>query len=84
MAKAQIATQDLFVGIHRAHRKGDSVPTENIEPNGWTDLTATEGTKAAQTAQKERAEEDGAGEELTPATSAGGTTTAPTGGSSSR
>lgn len=67
MAKAQIAIRDLFVGIHRAHRKGDSVPAENVEPNGWTDDVATEGTKAANTALKERAEEDGSPVEEQPA-----------------
>lgn len=71
MAKTQIATRDLFVGIHRAHRKGDSVPADNIEPNGWTDDVAAEGTKAANTAAKERAEEDGVEEEQPAAATSG-------------
>lgn len=34
MAKYK-AKEDLFVGIHRAHVKGDLVPEENVERNGW-------------------------------------------------
>jgi hypothetical protein len=46
-----VAKEDLFVGIHRAHFAGDVVPEENIEPNGWDDLVAREGTTAAAEAQ---------------------------------
>lgn len=46
-----VATQDLFVGIHRAHFAGDEVPEENIEPNGWGDSVSQEGTAAADEAQ---------------------------------
>lgn len=36
-ADMYIAKEDLFIGRARAHNKGDVVPAENVEPNGWDD-----------------------------------------------
>lgn len=81
MAKRQIATRDLFVGIHRAHRRGDVVPAENVEPNGWTDDVANEGTKAATDAVEGRDDWE-VGQPAAAATTT--SSTASSGGSSSR
>lgn len=35
-----VATQELTIGLHRAHNVGDKVPEENIERNGWGDKVA--------------------------------------------
>lgn len=48
--KYVVATEPLFVGDVRAHNPGDLVPVANVEPNGWEDGVAKEGTKAAQKA----------------------------------
>lgn len=42
-----IATADIYVGTALAHAAGDTVPAENVDLNGWQDLVAREGTKAA-------------------------------------
>lgn len=52
MAKKYIATAPLFIGYARAHNIGDEVPADNVERNGWSDMVATEGTKAAESAVK--------------------------------
>lgn len=51
MAATKIATQRLFIGYALAHNVGDSVPAENVGPNGWGDGVANEGTKAADEAR---------------------------------
>lgn len=43
-----VATEDLYVGIFRAHLAGDEVPEDNIDRNGWGDKVAQEGTAAAE------------------------------------
>lgn len=45
-----IATEALFIGRSRAHNAGDEVPAANIEPNGWADKVARQGTAAAEAA----------------------------------
>lgn len=52
MADTFIATEELFVGVARAHNVGDEVPAENVERNGWADKVARQGTKAAARAEK--------------------------------
>jgi len=51
MAKTDyvIATSDLYLqdGVTLAHLKGNQVPRDNVEPNGWKDLVAEPTTKAA-------------------------------------
>lgn len=43
----KVATENLYVGTALAHAKGDRVPAENVEPNGWGDSVVGEDTKAA-------------------------------------
>lgn len=50
-ARTLVATEDLFIGRFRAHRKGDAVPESNVERNGWADKVARPTTQAAQAAQ---------------------------------
>lgn len=35
-----VATEELSIGLHRAHNVGDEVPEENIERNGWSGKVA--------------------------------------------
>lgn len=48
----KVATENLFVGTALAHAKGDLVPAENVEPNGWGDSVVGQDTKAAKAAQQ--------------------------------
>jgi hypothetical protein len=47
----KVATQNLYVGTALAHAKGDLVPVENVEANGWGDSVAGPDTKAAKAAK---------------------------------
>ncbi len=51
-----IAKEPLFIGVARAHNKGDVVPAENVERFGWQDQVARKGTKAADQALEQPAE----------------------------
>ena len=47
-----VALEDLYVSFGvRAHRKGDVVPAENVEANGWRDKVQHAGTKGAEAAK---------------------------------
>lgn len=46
-SKRLVAKEDLYVGRHRAHVKGDLVPAENVERNGWEGKVVGADTKAA-------------------------------------
>ena len=48
-----IAKEDLYLPNSRtlAHLKGNQVPKENVELNGWGDLVASPSSKAAKDAQ---------------------------------
>ena len=49
--KPYIALDDIFIAPHiKAHNKGDVVPADNVQRNGWEKLVAHEGTKAAEAA----------------------------------
>lgn len=48
----KVATENLFVGTALAHAKGDLVPVENVERNGWGDSVVGADTKAAKAAQQ--------------------------------
>jgi hypothetical protein len=49
-----VAKEDLFLpnSITLAHLKGQLVPKENVEPNGWTDLVASPNSKAGKEASE--------------------------------
>jgi hypothetical protein len=49
MADYVVATENLYLpnSITLAHLKGDQVPKENVEPNGWSDSVASPSSKAA-------------------------------------
>ncbi|MGI8682071.1 MAG: hypothetical protein ACR2JO_08070 [Mycobacteriales bacterium] len=47
MADIFIAKEPIFIGRARAHNTGDVVPASNVKRNGWEDLVAKQGTKAA-------------------------------------
>lgn len=47
MSEYRIAKEDLFIGRARAHQKGDRVPVDNVERNGWQDKVVGENTKTA-------------------------------------
>jgi hypothetical protein len=49
----KIALEPLYVGTALAHNRGDEVPADNVEPNGWGEMVANPGTKAAQAAQQQ-------------------------------
>lgn len=51
MAQYKVALANLFVGTALAHPKGDLVPAENVDRNGWGDSVANPNTKAAREAQ---------------------------------
>lgn len=48
----KVAKENLYVGTALAHAKGDLVPVENVEANGWGDSVAGLDTKAAKAAQE--------------------------------
>jgi trigger factor len=60
MGEAVVATRDLYVGIHRAHVKGDRVPAENVKRNGWESGVAAEGSSEAEQAQASEVYDPGA------------------------
>lgn len=45
-----IAKEQLFVDGVLAHNIGDRVPADNVKRNGWDELVAKPGTKAAEKA----------------------------------
>jgi len=47
-----VALQDLYLpgSLALAHLKGQQVPKENVEHNGWTELVASPSAKAAKEA----------------------------------
>jgi len=47
VSDVRIATEDLFIGTARAHFKGDEVPADNVERNGWQDKVVGPNTKTA-------------------------------------
>lgn len=47
-----VALEDLYVSFGVcAHRRGDTVPAENVEANGWRDKVQRPGTKGAEAAK---------------------------------
>lgn len=48
-----VATADLYLpnSTTLAHLKGQQVPKENVDRNGWADLVASPKTKAAKDAE---------------------------------
>ncbi len=53
----KIAKNDLRVGVHLAHVRGDRVPVDNVERNGWGDQVVSPGTQAAAKIEAELAGE---------------------------
>jgi hypothetical protein len=56
VSDVRIAKEDLFIGRVRAHRKGDEVPADNVERNGWQEQVTSPSTRAA---AKAKAGDDG-------------------------
>lgn len=47
MTDFYVAREDIPFGSVFAHRRGDSVPADNVKANGWEDLVVGPNTKAA-------------------------------------
>lgn len=47
MADTYVATQDLYIGLAKAHSAGEEVSAERVEQWGWQNQVAKKGTKAA-------------------------------------
>lgn len=50
-----VAVEDIFTSAGvKAHNKGDMVPVENVERNGWQDFVAKPTTAAAKEVLKDK------------------------------